>query len=333
MDINKIKRDFPVLSNQDLIYLDSATSTLIPSCVIEDIKKFYETNCAIVKRGAYKLTIDASDLYKKSRSRVAEFFKVSSREIMFVPNESYGISSLLYSIPWKKDDQIITTMLEHHSNYLPILYLRSHRNIKIEHLSHTTEGMVVSESLADIIKPETKLITLTYSPVLFGTITPIKEITEIAHEKNIPVLVDGTRIVGHLPIDLKALGCDYFVCHGNIGLMGPMGVGVLFINQETEISLDPLIIGSGTVSKVTAYDYNLMDFPDKFEPGNPNVANVIGLESAVQYLQNLNPLNIRKHEQSLIKQMIQGLKNIENIKLYGLTTFGKEIIESIKNNR
>lgn len=320
-----MRKDFPILSNQDLIYLDSATSTLIPKCVIEDIKKFYETNGTVVQRGTYKLTIEAGELYEQVRTQVAEFFNISRGEIVFVPNESYGISSLLYSVPWVKGSQIITSYLEHHSNYLPILYLAAQFGVEIAHIAHTADGQINPEFLADLIKPETKLISLTYSPLLFGTITPLKTIIKIAQDQNIPVLVDGTRIAGHLPIDLKSLGCDYFVCHGNIGLMGPMGVGVLYINEDSQVDLNPLIIGSGSVSKVKVDNYQLMDLPNKFEPGNPNVANVVGLGSAVKYLKNIGLSNIRDHEKSLLEIMINRLTNIDKVILYGPTDSTKKI--------
>ncbi len=317
MNIDKCKKDFPILSNQDLIYFDSATSTLLPIHVIEALKNFYETTGAVIKRGVYKLTVEATEQYQKARNQVAEFFNVSAGEIIFVPNESYGISSLLYSIPWEKGFEIITSYLEHHSNYLPILYLSKQNGIKIKHILHDSEGLFDPDSLVELITSETKLISLTYSPLLFGTISPVKKITEIAHNLNVPVLLDGTRIAGHLPIDLKSLGCDFFICHGNIGLMGPMGVGVVYINIDTTTNIDPLIIGSGTVSKVTEKDYQLMDYPDKFEPGNPNVANVVGLGAGVNYLRGLKLSKIRNYEKSLISLMINGLKDIEKVTLYG----------------
>ncbi|MFX1298427.1 MAG: aminotransferase class V-fold PLP-dependent enzyme [Promethearchaeota archaeon] len=324
MDIKKSRSYFPVLSNQELIYLDSATSTLVPNCVIEAIKNFYETNGTVIKRGTYKITIEATDKYQKVRTQVAEFFNVASTEIMFVPNESYGISSLLFSLPWEKDNHVISSYLEHHSNYLPILYLATRFGIKISHITHTSDGQINPDSLLELITPETKLISLTYSPLLFGTILPIKKIIKIAHAQNIPVLVDGTRIAGHYPIDLKSLECDFFVCHGNIGLMGPMGVGVLYISQETQAFLNPLILGSGTVSKVTKNNYKLMDFPDKFEPGNPNTANIIGLGAAIDYLKGVGISNIRNYERSLINLMINGLKDIEEVILYGPTDSAKK---------
>ncbi|MHA1649979.1 MAG: aminotransferase class V-fold PLP-dependent enzyme, partial [Candidatus Helarchaeota archaeon] len=285
--------------------------------VIRAINQFYETNGAVIKRGTYRLTVEATELFQKARAQIAEFFYVSSTEISFVPNESYGITSLLYSLRWEKKNQIITSLLEHHSNYLPILYLAKHFNLKIDYLTHTTEGQISHEVLNELITSDTKLISLTYSPLLFGTITPIKEIVKIAHEQNIPVLIDGTRIAGHRPINLKSLDCDFFVCHGNIGLMGPMGVGILYINQDTEIEINPLILGSGTVSKVTTEDYKLMNYPDNFEPGSPNVANVVGLGAAIEYLKRIGLSNIQRQEKMLVELMIKELRNVEKITLYG----------------
>ncbi len=319
MDTTKIRKNFPLLSRQEVIYLDSATSTLVPECVIDTIKNFYETNGTVIKRGVYKLTVESTDLYQKARSRVSEFFNVAPSEIIFVPNESYGISSLLFSLELGEGDQILTSLLEHHSNYLPILHHMRRFRIKVNHLDHNTNGEILSESLTEKITSKTKLISLTLSPLLFGTISPIKEIVEIAHERKIPVLIDGTRIAGHLKLDLKSLGVDFFVCHGNIGLMGPMGVGVLYRNQDWEGNLNPAILGSGTVSKVTIDDYKLMDYPDKFEPGNPNAANVIGLGAAMNYLNSIGLANIREYEKSLIKRILNGLKEIEKITLYGPT--------------
>jgi len=325
LNIGRFRKDFPVITKENLIYLDSATSTLLPNCVIEAVKKFYESNGAVIKRGVYKLTIEATDQYQKARTQVAEFFNATANEIIFMPNESYGISSLLYSLPWDMSNSIITSFLEHHSNYLPILYLMKRFGIKISHITHNSEGELNLDSLMSLITSNTKLISLTYSPLLFGTINPMKEIVEIAHEKNVPVLIDGTRIAGHHSIDLKSIGCDFFVCHGNIGLMGPMGVGVLYIRQDIQATLNPLILGSGTVSKVQINEYQLMDFPDKYEPGSPNTANVVGLGAAINYLQGIGLENIRNYEKSLIDRIIKGLKNIDNVILYGPTDSSKKI--------
>jgi cysteine desulfurase/selenocysteine lyase len=317
LEMEKYREDFPLLANRDVIYLDSATATLVPSCVIEAIKEFYETNGTIVKRGAYKLTIEATEKYDKARKQVADLFKCAATEVVFIPNESYGVSSLLYSLPWKKNNRIVTSYLEHHSSYLPMLYLASHFDVKIDHLAHDTEGQIDPDSLNELITSDTKLIALTYSPLLFGTITPLESIMKIAHEQQIPVLIDGTRIVGHLPIDLKVLGCDFFVCHGNVGLLGPMGIGLLYINQDIQVELDPLFLGSGTVRKVTEKEYHLMDIPDKFEPGSSNVANAVGLGTAIQYLTNVGLIKIREYERLLIDKLIEGLRRINKVKLYG----------------
>jgi cysteine desulfurase/selenocysteine lyase len=323
--MEKYREDFPLLAKREVIYFDSATATLVPRQVIETLKDFYETNGTIVKRGAYKLTVEATEKYDKARTQVASFFKCIPPEIVFVPNESYGISSLLYSFLWKKGNRIITSYLEHHSSYLPLLYLASHFDIKLDHLPQTAEGQINPDALTELITPDTKLISLTYSPLLFGTITPLKAIIKIAHDHQIPVLVDGTRIAGHLPIDLKALGCDFFVCHGNVGLLGPMGIGVLYISQQLQVKLDPLILGSGTVRKVTEKDYQLMDFPDKFEPGSTNVANATGLGVAVQYLTQVGLANIREHEKLLIDKLIGGLKQINKVRVYGPTNSTNKI--------
>jgi len=317
VETGKYREDFPLLVNRDLIYFDSATATLVPSCVIEAIKAFYEMNGTIVKRGAYKLTVEATEKYDHARRQVGEFFKCAAAEVVFVPNESYGVSSLLYSFPWKKNDRIITSYLEHHSNYLPLLYLASHFNVTVDYLTHDTEGQIDRDSLYELITQDTKLITLTYSPLLFGTISPLDSITKLAHEQQIPVLIDGTRIVGHIPIDLKALGCDFFVCHGNVGLLGPMGIGILYLSQDIQVELDPLFLGSGTVHKVTEKEYYLLDSPDKFEPGSTNVANAVGLGTAVQYLTNVGLSNIREHEKVLTDTLIEGLRQIEKVQVYG----------------
>ncbi|MHA1267573.1 MAG: aminotransferase class V-fold PLP-dependent enzyme [Candidatus Helarchaeota archaeon] len=313
------RKDFPILRDDSLIYFDSATASLVPTYVLETVQKYYETIGVVVKRGTYKLTIEATDRYERARSKVAAFFGVAPAEISFVPNESYGISSLLYSLPWKKGDRIITTLLEHHSNYLPLLYLATRFGIELDYIPHTSEGELNPETLESSLSTDIRLISLTYSPLLFGTRSPVESIVQIAHEYNIPVLIDGTRIVGHLPIDLKALGCDFFICDGNIGLLGPQGIGVLYINQDSNIQLNPPIIGSGTVSKVQRDSYHLMDFPNNYESGNPNVAGALGLEAAIEYLKKVGLENIRSHEEHLIKKLVEGLSTIPNVQLYGPT--------------
>jgi cysteine desulfurase/selenocysteine lyase len=287
--------------------------------VIEAVRSYYETIGAVIKRGAHKLSIEATDQYEKARVKVAQFFNVAPAEIAFVPNESYGISSLVYGLPWVKKNRIITSVLEHHSNFLPILYLASRFGVEIDYLNHNKYGELLLDSVTSKFTTDTKLVSLTYSPLLFGTVSPIPDLVKIAHDHNVPVLVDGTRIAGHLPIDLKALGCDFFVCHGNVGLLGPMGLGVLYIKQDAFIQLNPSIIGSGTVSKVKLSGYQLMDPPSIFEPGNPNVAGVVGLGAAVDYLMAIGLKKIRSYEKGLIETMVTGLSNIENVKLYGPT--------------
>lgn len=317
MSLTERRADFPVLRTQELIYLDSATSSLVADCVIEAVKNFYETNGMVVRRGAYRLTIEATEQYEKARGQIANFFKVAPSEIAFVPNEAYGLTCLLFSYPWAKDNQIITSLLEHHSNYLPILNLASRIGVRIKHVKHSAVGEIEADSFSSLITAETKLVSLTCSPLLFGTVSPIRDIAKIVHDSNAVLLVDGTRIVGHRPIDLKELGCDYFVCHGNIGLLGPMGVGVVYINHDSQVELDPLVLGSGTVSKVRVDGYSLMDVPNRFEPGNPNVADVIGVGVAADYLMSVGLENIRSHEKRLIELMLNGLQEISNVEIYG----------------
>lgn len=313
MNVEKIREDFPIL-DEGIIYMDSAATSLTPEPVVASIQSYYRDYNANVERGVHRLSQVASQLYEEGHIKVADFINAKEEEIIFTKNATEGINLVASGLVWDRKDKIVTSTMEHHSNLMPWLRVKKRFGIDLE-IVKPKNGVLRSEDFEKVVGDRTKLVALTHVSNVLGSITPIKEIAKICEDNNALLLVDGAQSVPHLPLDVKELGCDFLAFSGH-KMLGPTGTGVLFIKKSLLDGICPLTVGGGTIDDVSLEDYKLKDNYERFEAGTPNIAGGIGLGRAVEYLENIGMNDIRKHEEKLIKKLVLGLKEIENMEVY-----------------
>nr|MDO8045188.1 cysteine desulfurase [Candidatus Baldrarchaeota archaeon] len=322
-DVNKIREDFPLLKRRreddgkPFIYLDNAATSLKPIQVIEAVTNYYEKHCANIHRGVHTLSQEASQLYEEAHDKVARFIGAKSREeIVFVKNTTEAINYVAYGLDWKPGDEVITTVMEHHSNIVPWQLIRDRFGVKIKFLDLKDKWYLDLEQLEGLITEKTKLITVVHVSNVIGTINPVEEICKIAHEHEVPVLIDGAQSVPHLPVDVKKIKCDLLAFSAH-KMLGPTGVGALYIREGLGEEMCPTFGGGDMIRRVTLEksEWNVM--PWKFEAGTPNIAGGIGFGAAVEYLEKLGMEWVRSHEKELTKYLLERLYEIPKVTVYG----------------
>jgi len=322
-NVNKIREDFPLLKRRreddgkPFIYLDSAATSLKPIQVIEAVTNYYERHCANIHRGVHTLSQEASQLYEEAHDKVARFVGAKSREeIVFVKNTTEAINYVAYGLDWKPRDEVITTVMEHHSNIVPWQLIRDRFGVKIRFLDLKDKWYLNLEQLEDLITEKTRLITVVHVSNVIGTINPVEEICKIAHEHEVPVLIDGAQSVPHLPVDVKKIKCDLLAFSAH-KMLGPTGVGALYIREGLGEEMCPTFGGGDMIRRVTLEksEWNVM--PWKFEAGTPNIAGGIGFGAAVEYLEKLGMEWVRSHEKESTKYLLERLYEIPKVTVYG----------------
>lgn len=332
LNVNKIREDFPIFKyNPDLVYLDNAATTHKPIQVIEAIKEFYSEFNANIHRGVYKLSVRATELYEEAHERVAKFIGASNwYEVIFTKNSTDSINMLAYALLdyISSGDEIVLTIMEHHSNMLPWLRLAELRGAKVRFVEVTNEGVLNYDQLAELVNRKTKLVTVTHTSNVLGAINDIKRIVKIVRElSDALVVVDGAQSVPHIPVKVKDLDIDFLVFSGH-KMLGPTGIGVLWGREENLKRLTPPIRGGDMVESVEILinngsivhsDIKYSALPWRFEAGTPNIAAGIGLAKAVEYLEALGMDDVREHEKRLteytLKRLNEGLG--DRIKILG----------------
>ncbi|MCD6535940.1 MAG: cysteine desulfurase [Thaumarchaeota archaeon] len=320
--LDKIREDFPVLSRRrksdgkPLIYFDSAATSLKPRKVIEAIRSYYEEYSANVHRGIYELSRETTELYERSREKVAEFIGCDASELVFVKNTTEGINLVAYGLRWRKGDVVVSTVLEHHSNMVPWQIIKKRFGVELKYAKVSEDGRVDLDHLASLVDGRTRLIAINHVSNVLGTINDVKKAAKIAHENGALLLIDGAQSVPHIPVNVEDLECDFLAFSGH-KLLGPTGIGGLYIKEEVEEELDPPFGGGEMISEVELYDYKVNDMPWRFEPGTPNIAGAIGFAAAVEYLQDLGMNFVREHEKTLTSKALEILDEIDGIEVYG----------------
>ncbi|MBN1682179.1 cysteine desulfurase [Candidatus Bathyarchaeota archaeon] len=316
LDLNSIRNDFPIL-NQGFIYLDSAASSLTPEQVIIKETEFYRFYRANIERGVHRWSQKASEEYEKAHELVSKFINASGSEnIAMLRNTTEGINLVANSLDWKKEDKIVTTIIEHHSNFITWLRVCQKHGCKLNVVASTPEGIFDLNDFEKIIDDNTRLVAITGVSNVLGVITPLKDIIQIAHEHGTVVLVDGAQLVPHLKTDVKSLDVDYLSFSGH-KMLGPTGSGGLYIADELLEQTEPLCIGGGTITNVNVDSYELATSPMKFEAGTPAIAQVIGLGEACNYLNKHGIDNVANWDHVLAKKLVEGLLEIDRVKVYG----------------
>ena len=324
MNISNIKKEFPIFDNKvhnnDLVYLDSANSSQKPRVVVDRIYDFYTKEFSNVGRSVHYLAVAATNLYENTRTSVQKFINAKdANEIVFTKGATEAINLVASTFGQnhlKEGDEVLLTELEHHSNYVPWHYLRKSKGIKIEFAEINEDGEVTLESIEKKITPKTKIIGVTHLSNVTGAILPIKEIVQLAHSKNIPVLVDGCQGAPHLKLDMQDLDCDFYAisCHK---MYGPTGLGILYAKKIWLEELPPYQGGGGMIGEVKKEGITYGDLPNKYEAGTMATAQVIAFDESIKFLNKIGMDNIIKHEKELIEYGQEILRKNNSVKLIG----------------
>jgi len=319
LNLQDVRKDFPILET-GVIYLDNSATSLTPEPVLQKMLEFYHHYRANVERGIHRLSQKASEEYERAHAKVADFINAKSElEIVLTRNATAGINLIANGLDWKKGDKIVTSLIEHHSNFIVWIRLKNEHGTNLEVVrpkEPIVRGLLNPADFEKVIDDKTKLVTITHASNVLGVVEPVEEIIEIAHEHGAYVLVDGAQSVPHMKLDVQKMGCDFLAFSGH-KMCGPTGSGVLYIREELTDKIKPLCIGGGTIVDVDVDYYTLEKSPMKFEAGTPGIAEAIGLGAAVDYLRKIGMENIERHEKKLTKQMYDGLTGLPKVEVYG----------------
>jgi len=323
MNIQKIKEDFPILkrkiNGKPLVYLDNAATSQRPRQVLEAIREFQEKHMANVHRGLHTLSEEASEMYEEARETVAKFVGAGAEEMIFVRNATEGIN--LVAFAWgmknlKKGEEILTTIMEHHSNLIPWQMVCRAVGAKLQVVEVTNEGVLDLKDFERKLSKRTRLVAVGHMSNATGTIHPVERIVRMARKVGARVLIDGAQGVQHVGIDVKRIDSDFLAFSGH-KMLGPMGIGGVYIKKARQREMGPFLTGGGMIKEVSEQRSKWADGVEKFEAGTPNVSGAIGLAEAVKYHERLGMEKIREHEKGLTKYSLEELVKIKGLRLIG----------------
>jgi cysteine desulfurase/selenocysteine lyase len=323
LDTSKIRKDFPIFKNHPkLIYFDNAATSHKPRRVVRAVSDFYEKYNSNIHRGIYSLAEKATEKYENTRKKVAQFINAKTEEIIFTKSTTEAINLVAFSLARskfvKKNDNIIVTIMEHHSSLVPWQRFCQESGLNLKIVPVDGRGHLNLEKLYQLINKKTKLLVVTHISNVLGTINPIDEIISQAKSINpkIKVLVDGAQSIPHIPVNVKKLDCDFLAFSGH-KMLGPTGVGVLYAKANLLENLPPFLLGGEMISEVKLKKSTWNDIPHKFEAGTPNIAQVIGLGAAIDYLKKIGLNKIKEHEKELVRYSLEKFKTMSDVKVYG----------------
>lgn len=338
-DIEKIRNDFPILKqlvhNKPLCYLDNAATTQKPQIVINTINNFYSTINSNIHRGVHSLSEKSTQAYENARAKIKDFINAKSdKEIIFTSGTTASINLVAQTFGRKyvnDGDEIIVTRMEHHSNIVPWQLLCDEKNAKLKVLQINNKGELLLDDLKDLISEKTKLITVVHVSNTLGTINPVKEIIKIAHQNNVPVLLDAAQSIQHIEIDVQELDCDFLAFSGH-KIYGPTGIGILYGKENLLDEMPPFMGGGDMISKVTFEETTFNELPFKFEAGTSNIAGAIGLGAAIDYVNSIGIKNIKEHETNLLNAATGAIKEIPGIKIIGNANEKTSVLSFVIDN-
>ena len=321
LEVDRIRKDFPIFAGDSPIaYLDSAASSQTARCVLDAMEAYYQSYRSNIHRGIYRISEEATAAYEDARQKIARF--INSRrasQVVFTRNTTESINLVAYS--WgnanvHSGDEILLTVMEHHSNLVPWQLLAERTDAKLRFIEVTDEGLLQLDDLDQLLTERTKLVAITHVSNVLGTINPVQEITAAAHSVGATVLIDAAQSVPHLPINVQALDCDFLAFSGH-KMCGPTGVGVLYGKRDLLEDMPPFLGGGSMIRAVQRERSTYADIPARFEAGTPAIAEAIGLGQAVDYLDGVGLDVVHAHEQQIIDYAHQKLCEIDGITIYG----------------
>lgn len=319
MSVNNFKKDFPIFENKDITYLDSGATTQKPTSVLEAIEKFYKNENANPHRGAYGLSIEATEIYENTRDKIAKFINAKHREeIIFSKNASESLNLIAYSYGLdnlKKDDEIVLSIMEHHSNLVPWQMVAKKTESKLNYMYINDNFEISDEEIETKITDKTKIVGITHVSNVLGTINNIEKIIKYAHKKGAIVVVDGSQSIPHMEIDVQKLDADFFVFSGH-KMLAPLGIGILYGKREILNKMNPFLMGGDMIEYVYEQETTFAPIPNKFEAGTQNVEGVIGLGAAIDYIKNIGYNKIQEIEKEVTSYARQELSKLEYLTLY-----------------
>lgn len=315
------KKDFPLLrENRDIIYFDNAATSQKPDCVIKAEEDFYTQHNANPLRGSYPLSVEATDIYENSRIKVQKFINAASnREIIFTRNSTESLNLIAYSYGLtnvKAGDKVLVSGMEHHSNMLPWQMVTKAKGAELEYIECADDGSVDLERIKEQITDNTKIVAITQVSNVLGRVNPIKEIAKLAHDKGAVIVVDGTRSIPHMRVDVQDLDADFFVFSGH-KIFGPMGIGVLYGKEKLLEAMPPFLTGGEMIDSVRRDGATYAELPHKFEAGTVNARGAAGLAAALDYVDSIGYEEMQKREEKVVRYVMEGMKKIPHVHILG----------------
>ncbi|MDD5848799.1 MAG: cysteine desulfurase [Firmicutes bacterium] len=318
--MNEFRKDFPILQGTDTIYFDNAATTQRPACVMEAMTQFNNTCNANPLRGLYTWSIQATDAYEQARHEAAQLIHAQKDcEVIFTRNTTESLNLVAYSYGLshvKAGQEIVLSVMEHHSNILPWQMVARQTGAKLVYLEPDAEGTLTKEEIETKITDRAAIVAIGHVSNVLGVTNPVQEICEVAHRHGAVCVVDGAQSTPHIPVDVQKIGCDFFAFSGH-KLLGPMGVGVLYGKLELLEEMPPFLTGGEMIEYVTRESATFAEVPEKFEAGTVNASGAVGLAAAIRYLNGVGFDTVQKTEQALTKRLMEGLATIPEVTVYG----------------
>lgn len=322
-DAKKIRADFPVLNqivnDEPLIYLDNAATTQKPQAVLDVLNHYYLQDNANVHRGVHTLAERATAEFEAARKKVQQFIHANSnKEIIFTKGttDSLNIVAQSYGEFIQAGDEIVISKMEHHANLIPWQQLAKRKQAVLRYIPLTADGHLDVQAARTIINEKTAIVALTHVSNVLGTVNPVKEMAQLAHQHQAIMVVDGAQAVAHMPVDVQDLDCDFY-CFSGHKMCGPTGIGVLYGKQALLEKMEPVAFGGEMIDFVDLYESTWTELPWKFEAGTPNIAGAIGLGAAIDYLEKIGMQTIHEYEQAIVAELLPKLQQIEGLTIYG----------------
>jgi cysteine desulfurase/selenocysteine lyase len=339
IDIQKVRRDFPILNQQvyqkPLVYFDNGATTQKPKVVIDEIAKIYSQQNANIHRGVHYLSEQLTQKYEDARKVVQNFIHAAhDHEVIFTSGTTESINAIAYSFGYKfihEGDEIIISTLEHHANIVPWQMLCERENASLKIIPINDKGELLLDEYEKLLSSRTKIVAVNHVSNALGTINDVTKIIDIAHQKDIPVLIDGAQSIQHGKVDVQVMDCDFYVFSGH-KIYGPNGIGVLYGKEKWLNELPPFMTGGEMIKNVTFEKTTFNELPFKFEAGTPNYVGAIGLAKAIKYIQGIGLENIEAHEKELLEYATQKLKAVDGLKIIGTSAKKISVISFILEN-